>query len=78
MVWILIVTLTLFIVWWQILLFNNGAQAAFGFLFVTDSLLLISAMQLANQSDQQRFKRSSTLMKLVMLTGILSIAFIHL
>ncbi|MDN5350836.1 MAG: hypothetical protein PWQ54_2232 [Bacteroidales bacterium] len=78
MVWILIVTLTLLIVWWQILLFNNGAQAAFGFLFVTDSLLLISAMQLANQSDQQRFKRSSTLMKLVMLTGILSIAFIHL
>lgn len=77
-VWALMVVLILLIVWWQILLFKNGAQAAFGFLFVTDSLLLISAMQLASQSDQQRFKRSSTLMKLVMLTGILSLAFIQI
>jgi len=77
-VWLLIVALTLLIVWWQILLFKNGALAAFGFLFVTASLLLITAMQLANPSDQQRFKRSSTLMKLVMLTGIISIAFIQL
>lgn len=77
-VWVLMALLLLLIVWWQFLLFKSTALAAFGFLFVTNSLLIICAMQLSNQSDPQRFKRSSSLMKIVMLTGIISIIFIHL
>ncbi|HOI32098.1 MAG TPA: UbiA family prenyltransferase, partial [Bacteroidales bacterium] len=78
LVWGLMALLLALIIWWQFLLFSSTALAAFGFLFVTDSLLLICAMQLSNQSDPQRFKRSSSLMKIVMLTGIFSIVFIHL
>ncbi len=75
---VLMLLLLALLVWWQIILFKNAALAAFGFLFLTDSLLLITALQLNNQTDVYRFSKSAVLMKLIMLTGIISIAFIQL
>jgi len=77
-VWALQVVLLAVIGWWQITLFRDGAVAAFGFLFITDMLILLSGLQLVGSPKKREFGIVSILLKLVMLTGILSILFISL
>ncbi|MCK9453434.1 MAG: geranylgeranylglycerol-phosphate geranylgeranyltransferase [Bacteroidales bacterium] len=77
-VWALQAVLLAVIGWWQITLFRDGAIAAFGFLFITDMLILLSGFQLIGNPKRREFGIVSSLLKLVMLTGILSILFISL
>ena len=78
LVWTLQVVLLAMIGWWQLKLFTDGAVAAFGFLFITDSLLVLSGIQLLGSPKKRELSIVSVLLKLVMLTGILSILFISL
>lgn len=77
-VWALMAVVASMLVWWQVKLFSEGALAAFGFLFLTESLLLMAGVQLAGNPQKKEFAIISVLLKLVMLTGILSILFIQL
>ncbi|MBZ0241685.1 MAG: geranylgeranylglycerol-phosphate geranylgeranyltransferase, partial [Bacteroidales bacterium] len=77
-VWALQLVLLAVIGWWQIILFRDGAVAAFGFLFITDMLILLSGLQLVGNPKKREFGIVSILLKLVMLSGILSILFISL
>ncbi len=77
-VWVLQLILLAVVGWWQFVLFRDGALAAFGFLFITDMLILLSGLQLIGSPKKRDFGIVSVLLKLVMLTGILSILFISL
>ncbi|MDA3943418.1 MAG: geranylgeranylglycerol-phosphate geranylgeranyltransferase [Bacteroidetes bacterium] len=77
-VWSLMAIVASMLVWWQVKLFSEGALAAFGFLFLAESLLLMAGVQLAGNPQKKEFAIISVLLKLVMLTGILSILFIQL
>lgn len=77
-VWALQIVLLALIGWWQITLFRDGAVAAFGFLFITDSLIVLSGLQLIGNPKKRELGIVSVLLKLVMLSGILSILFISL
>jgi 4-hydroxybenzoate polyprenyltransferase len=76
--WALQLILLALIGWWQLSLFSSDALAAFGFLFISDMLIIIAGIQLIGNPKKREFSIVSTLMKLVMLTGILSILFIRL
>lgn len=78
LVWAFQVVLLAMIGWWQLKLFTDGAVTAFGFLFITDSLLVLSGIQLLGSPKKRELGIVSVLLKLVMLTGILSILFISL
>lgn len=77
-IWALQIVLLALIGWWQIALFRDGAVAAFGFLFITDMLIILSGIQLVGSPKNRELGIVSVLLKLVMLTGILSILFISL
>lgn len=77
-VWVLQIVLLAIIGWWQFTLFRDGAVAAFGFLFITDSLIVLSGIQLVGNPKKRELGIASVLLKLLMFTGILSILFISL
>jgi 4-hydroxybenzoate polyprenyltransferase len=70
--------LIVMIAFWQFVLFERQLMGAFWVLFGADLLGLLIIARLYSAKDRNHFRQVSTLLKLLMLSGILSIPFIYL
>ncbi len=61
---------------WQYVLIFKGYDFAFYALFVSDALLITILILLVMANEKEQFHRISNLIKLLMISGILSIAFL--
>ncbi|KAF0130947.1 MAG: 4-hydroxybenzoate octaprenyltransferase [Bacteroidetes bacterium] len=61
---------------WQYVLIFKGFDFAFYVLFISDTLLITILILLAMANEKEQFHRVSNLIKLLMVSGILSIAFL--
>lgn len=67
----------LFSVWFQLFLFGAGFWFLFGHFFVVDALFVYIILKLSNAEGKEDFKRLSSLSKILMLVGILSMVWVY-
>lgn len=74
---VLIVLITM-ILFWQYVLYYREMQAAFSVLFGSLGMALFALFRLFFSENPQHFRQVSTIIKVLMLAGLISIPFIHL
>lgn len=72
----LMVILLFMIGFWQYILHAQGAMGSYKFLFIADALCAVAIIRVTVASDKKHFKQASFILKMVMLSGLISILFL--
>ena len=70
---LLLLVLLLVVAFWQFKMMQSGAMALFGYLFLVDGLMVLAVFALSQAKESGQFGQVSSLLKVLMLAGILSI-----
>lgn len=77
-VMVLLLILLSLVVFWQFEMMQWGEMAVFGYLFLVDGLIIFSGFSLLQANDSKQYGQVSSVLKVLMIAGILSIPLIQL